>query len=83
MMYITTVLELTNIYHTHFTSSLYYFSSSYLYTCMNDISSVFGGTPWDMMSFLLLLMDWRGFTKNQIVTIQITSGTCTMLKYIV
>jgi hypothetical protein len=21
---------------------------------------VFGGTPWDMMSFLLLLMDWRG-----------------------
>jgi predicted MFS family arabinose efflux permease len=21
---------------------------------------VFGGTPWDMMSYLLLLMDWRG-----------------------
>jgi MFS family permease len=35
---------------------------------------VFGGTPWDMMSFLLLLMDWRGFTKGQIVTIQFTSG---------
>lgn len=35
---------------------------------------VFGGTPWDMMSFLLLLMDWRGFTKTQIVTIQFTSG---------
>mmetsp|Transcript_14121 Transcript_14121/g.40647 ORF Transcript_14121/g.40647 Transcript_14121/m.40647 type:complete len:498 (+) Transcript_14121:177-1670(+) len=35
---------------------------------------VFGGTPWDMMSFLLLLMDWRGFTKGQIVSIQFTSG---------
>mmetsp|Transcript_13373 Transcript_13373/g.37653 ORF Transcript_13373/g.37653 Transcript_13373/m.37653 type:complete len:498 (+) Transcript_13373:115-1608(+) len=40
---------------------------------------VFGGTPWDMMSFLLLLMDWRGFTKNQIATIQITSGLSSML----
>lgn len=35
---------------------------------------IFGGTPWDMMGFLLLLMDWRGFTKSQIVTIQFTSG---------
>jgi hypothetical protein len=35
---------------------------------------VFGGTPWDMMAFLLLLMDWRGFTKEQIVSIQFTSG---------
>jgi MFS family permease len=35
---------------------------------------IFGGTPWDMMSFLLLLMDWRGFTKLQIVCIQFTSG---------
>jgi len=35
---------------------------------------IFGGTPWEMMSFLLLLMDWRGFTKEQIVTIQFTTG---------
>ena len=35
---------------------------------------VFGGTPWDMMSFLLLLMNWRGFAKHQIVTIQFSSG---------
>mmetsp|Transcript_20018 Transcript_20018/g.41453 ORF Transcript_20018/g.41453 Transcript_20018/m.41453 type:complete len:227 (-) Transcript_20018:387-1067(-) len=31
-----------------------------------------------MMSFLLLLMNWRGFTKDQIVTIQITSGISSM-----
>jgi MFS family permease len=35
---------------------------------------IFGGTPWDMMSFLLLLLDWRGFSKEQIVSIQFTSG---------
>ena len=35
---------------------------------------VFGGTPWDMMSFMLLLLDWRGFNKEQIVLIQFTSG---------
>lgn len=35
---------------------------------------VFGGTPWDMMSFQLLLLGWRKFTKEQIVTIQLTSG---------
>jgi MFS family permease len=35
---------------------------------------VFGGTPWDMMSFLLLLMDWRGFTKGQIMSIQFSYG---------
>ena len=43
------------------------------FLCM-VVQGVFGGTPWDMMSFLLLLMDWRGFTKKQIVTIQFTSG---------
>ena len=40
---------------------------------------VFGGTPWDMMSFLLLLLDWRGFTKEQIVSIQFTSGASSTL----
>ena len=35
---------------------------------------IFGGTPWDIMSFLLLLLDWRGFTKEQIISIQFTSG---------
>ena len=35
---------------------------------------VFGGTPWDMMSFLLLLLDWRGFSKEEIVSIQFATG---------
>ena len=35
---------------------------------------IFGGTPWDIMSFLLLLLDWRGFSKEQIVSIQFSSG---------
>ncbi|CAJ1952224.1 unnamed protein product [Cylindrotheca closterium] len=43
------------------------------FSCM-VAQGVFGGTPWDMMSFLLLLNDWRGFTKEEIVSIQFTSG---------
>ena len=35
---------------------------------------IFGGTPWDMMSFMLLLLDWRQFTKEQIVSIQFSTG---------
>lgn len=35
---------------------------------------VFGGIPWDMMSFVLLLLEWRGFSKDQIVLIQISQG---------
>lgn len=35
---------------------------------------VFGGVPWDMMSFILLLLDWKGFTKEQIVILQFSSG---------
>lgn len=35
---------------------------------------VFGAVPWDMMSFLLLLLDWRGFTKEQMVSFQIAGG---------
>lgn len=35
---------------------------------------VFGGTPWDMMSFMLLLLDWRQFSKEQIVAIQFSTG---------
>lgn len=35
---------------------------------------VFGGTPWSMMTFQLLLLDWRGFSKEQIVSIQFASG---------
>ena len=38
------------------------------------MQGIFGGTPWDMMSFLLLLMDWRQFTKSQIVTLQFGTG---------
>lgn len=33
-----------------------------------------GGTPWDMMSFMLLLLDWRQFSKEQIVAIQFSTG---------
>jgi len=43
------------------------------FVCM-VAQGMFGGTPWDMMSFLLQLMNWRGFEKHQIVTIQVTSG---------
>jgi MFS family permease len=43
------------------------------FTCL-VAQGVFGGTPWDMMSFMLLLLDWRGFNKDQIVLIQFTSG---------
>jgi MFS family permease len=35
---------------------------------------IFGGTPWDMMSFMLLLLDWRQFSKEQIVAIQFSTG---------
>ena len=37
---------------------------------------VFGAIPWDMMSFLLLLLDWKQFTKDEIVLIQLTNGVC-------
>jgi hypothetical protein len=43
------------------------------FSCM-VAQGIFGGTPWDMMSFLLLLMKWRGFTNEQVVSIQFTSG---------
>ena len=35
---------------------------------------IFGGTPWEMMSFILLLLDWRQFTKEQIVAMQFSMG---------
>jgi len=35
---------------------------------------VFGAIPWDMMSFLLLLMDWKGFSRDQVVAIQFSNG---------
>ena len=37
---------------------------------------LFGAIPWDMMGFLLLLMKWRGFTPEQVVSIQFASGCC-------
>ena len=48
------------------------------FTCL-VAQGVFGGTPWDMMSFLLLLLDWRGFSRDQIVFIQFTSGASSTL----
>ena len=35
---------------------------------------VFGATHWSMMSFQLLLLEWREFTKDKIIYIQLTSG---------
>ena len=35
---------------------------------------IFGGIPWDVMSFLLLLFEWRGLSRQQIVSIQFTQG---------
>lgn len=35
---------------------------------------VFGAVPWDMMSYLLLLYEWKGLTKEQVVTIQFVGG---------
>jgi predicted MFS family arabinose efflux permease len=43
------------------------------FTCL-VAQGVFGGTPWDMMSFMILLLDWRGFTKDQIVMLQVAAG---------
>jgi MFS family permease len=35
---------------------------------------IFGAIPWDMMSFLILLLDWKKFTRDQVVIIQFTNG---------
>eukprot|EP00581_Thalassiosira_minuscula_P004543 CAMPEP_0183740338 /NCGR_PEP_ID=MMETSP0737-20130205/59367_1 /TAXON_ID=385413 /ORGANISM="Thalassiosira miniscula, Strain CCMP1093" /LENGTH=409 /DNA_ID=CAMNT_0025975375 /DNA_START=39 /DNA_END=1265 /DNA_ORIENTATION=+ len=35
---------------------------------------VFGAIPWDMMSFILLLLEWRQFTKEQIISFQFAGG---------
>ena len=35
---------------------------------------VFGAIPWDMMSFILLLLEWKDFTKEQIISFQVVGG---------
>jgi hypothetical protein len=35
---------------------------------------VFGAIPWDMMSFVLLLLDWRLFSREEIVALQFSAG---------
>ena len=35
---------------------------------------VFGAIPWDMMSFVLLLLEWKNFTKEQIISFSVTGG---------
>mmetsp|Transcript_32673 Transcript_32673/g.96309 ORF Transcript_32673/g.96309 Transcript_32673/m.96309 type:complete len:488 (-) Transcript_32673:1799-3262(-) len=40
---------------------------------------LFGGIPWDCMSFVLLLMDWKGYTKEQIVLLQLCKGGSGMI----
>jgi MFS family permease len=54
-----------------FTEIIQQFAKIPAFLCL-VAQGAFGGTPWDMMSFLLLLLDWRGFTKEQIISIQFT-----------
>jgi len=35
---------------------------------------LFGAIPWDMMSFILLLLEWKDFTRQQIISFQISAG---------
>jgi predicted MFS family arabinose efflux permease len=35
---------------------------------------VFGAIPWNMMSFIVLLLKWKGFTKEQIISFQVSGG---------
>jgi MFS family permease len=35
---------------------------------------VFGAIPWDMMSFVLLLLEWKNFTKKQIISFSVAGG---------
>ncbi|KAL3808782.1 LOW QUALITY PROTEIN: hypothetical protein ACHAXA_011405 [Cyclostephanos tholiformis] len=35
---------------------------------------VFGAIPWNMMSFVVLLLKWKGFTKKQIISFQVSGG---------
>jgi hypothetical protein len=37
---------------------------------------VFGAIPWDAMSFVLLLLEWKDFTKEQIISYQFIGGIC-------
>jgi len=30
--------------------------------------------PWDMMSFILLLLEWKDFTRQQIISFQVSAG---------
>lgn len=35
---------------------------------------LFGAIPWDAMSFVLLLLEWKDFTKEQIISFQFIGG---------
>lgn len=35
---------------------------------------VFGAIPWDMMSFVLLLLEWKDFTREQIISFSVAGG---------
>jgi hypothetical protein len=37
---------------------------------------LFGAIPWDAMSFVLLLLEWKDFTKEQIISYQFIGGIC-------
>jgi hypothetical protein len=37
---------------------------------------LFGAIPWDAMSFVLLLLEWKDFTKEQIISYQFIGGLC-------
>lgn len=35
---------------------------------------VFGAIPWNMMSFIVLLLKWKDFTKKEIISFQVSGG---------
>ena len=37
---------------------------------------LFGAIPWDAMSFVLLLLEWKDFTKEQVISYQLIGGLC-------
>lgn len=37
---------------------------------------LFGAIPWDAMSFVFLLLEWKDFTKEQIISYQFIGGIC-------
>jgi hypothetical protein len=46
------------------------------YFCVSRCTGCFGAIPWDAMSFVLLILEWKDFTKEQIISYQFIGGIC-------